>query len=142
MNTEYINLDIDTIVIKSRRRKDLGDLSILEGSIRRLGVLKPVIIGNDNVLIAGERRLAACRNIGLDQIPAVKVDVECDSITALNIQVDLNLCRKQFSSEELDAIIEMKKSLAGESPKENLCLLSKTKAWFAEIIKYFKKPST
>lgn len=143
MNTEYINLDIDTIVIKSQRRKDLGDLSTLEGSIRRLGVLKPVIIGNDNVLIAGERRLAACRNIGLDQIPAVKVDVECDSITALNIQVDLNLCRKQFSSEELDAIIEMKKSLiAGDSAKENLCLLSKTKDWFAEFIKYFKKPST
>ena len=34
MNTEYINLDIDTIVIKSQRRKDLGDLSTLEGSIQ------------------------------------------------------------------------------------------------------------
>jgi len=140
MNREFVELDIDSVVIKSQRRKDPGDLVILENSIRRLGVLHPVIVGNGNVLIAGERRFIACRNVGLTKIPAVKIDIDFNSMTALNIQSDLNLCRQAFSTEELDEIIEMKKYLAvGKSAKENQNILVKIKNSFVNIFKSLTK---
>ena len=110
MNRKLVELDLNSITIKTRPRHDNGDLSTLENSIRKLGLLCPIIVDRNNVLIAGGRRLAACRNAGITTIPALRLDIEFNSMAALDIQSDENLCRQPLSPEELEKHIQMKKS--------------------------------
>lgn len=60
-----------------RREMEKEALSELEESIRQYGLMQPVVLRQINEseyeLIAGERRLRACRNIGLAEISAVIV---------------------------------------------------------------------
>lgn len=60
-----------------RREMEKEALSELEESIRQYGLMQPVVLRQINEseyeLIAGERRLRACRNIGLTEISAVIV---------------------------------------------------------------------
>lgn len=55
-------------------RADLGDLRPLAASIKRYGVLQPIVVerrGDTMRLRAGHRRLAAARIAGLGRLPAV-----------------------------------------------------------------------
>lgn len=47
------------IKVGKRFRKDMGDVAALARSINKLGLLQPIVIDRDGVLIAGERRLRA-----------------------------------------------------------------------------------
>jgi len=124
----FIELDMDAIVQKRPLRDDCGDLSTLENSIRKLGLLCPIIVDRNNVLVAGERRLRACRNVGLSNVPVLRLDIEYDSMTALDIQSDVNLCRQPLSSTELETLIEKKKStLAGKPANADPGFFSKLK---------------
>ena len=53
---------ISEIKIGDRFRKDLGNLGPLMDSIKRHGLLHPVVITEDNQLICGRRRIAAIRS--------------------------------------------------------------------------------
>jgi len=114
MNRQLIEIDINNVVIRSRLRENNGDLSTLESSIRKLGLLCPIVVDHDNVLIAGGRRLAACRSAGIATIPVLKLDITYNSMPALDIQSDENLCRQPLSHEELEKHIQVKKSLMTE----------------------------
>ena len=135
MNREMIDIDIDDIVIKGRPREDTGDLGTLERSIRNLGLLFPVVIDKNNVLISGSRRLMACRNTGIKRIPALKLDVDFAGMTALAVQSDENLCRQPLSARELERLIQMKKCNINEkSPGRGLGILSWLKKLFRAIL--------
>lgn len=62
-----------------RRETDKGALEELCASIRQYGLMQPVVVrrinDRDYELIAGERRLRACRMLDLPRIPAVVVRV-------------------------------------------------------------------
>jgi ParB family chromosome partitioning protein len=51
-------------------RSDLGDIGALADSIRRMGLLSPIVITNDRLLVSGRRRLAAAGLLGWETIPA------------------------------------------------------------------------
>jgi hypothetical protein len=55
---------IDQIIVGPRFRKDLGDLASLAASIDELGLLQPIVVRPDGILIAGERRLRAAQLLG------------------------------------------------------------------------------
>ncbi len=57
-------MNIDQIQIGFRYRKDLGDLKTLAQSIGEVGLLHPVVVTPKGRLIAGQRRLEACRLLG------------------------------------------------------------------------------
>lgn len=67
---------INDIVIKDRYRKKLGDIGRLAKSIANVGLLHPVVVGSDDVLIAGERRLAACHLLGWDEVLVTVIDLD------------------------------------------------------------------
>jgi ParB-like chromosome segregation protein Spo0J len=55
-------------------RQDLGDLRSLTNSIKKYGIMQPIVVeryGRDLRLRAGHRRLAAAKIAGLAKIPAV-----------------------------------------------------------------------
>lgn len=71
-------LRIDQIKIsplQPRQEFDPERINALANSIREKGVIQPVLVrprvGNDYELIAGERRLRAAKQLGLEEIPAI-----------------------------------------------------------------------
>lgn len=113
MNSKLLDLDVDAVVVKYSMRRNLGDLDSLATSIRSLGLLHPVIVDRNNILVVGGRRLEAARRAGLTHVPAMKLDIDFDSMTALDIQSDENLCRLPLTPEELDGHIRRKTTVMG-----------------------------
>ena len=69
---------IDEIRIKSRIRKDMGNIQELADSIDALGLLQPIVVDQNNNLIIGMRRLAAYQLLGLDDIPTKIIVIETE----------------------------------------------------------------
>src|ERR1700686_1483955 len=68
-------VNIDQIQVGYRYRKDLGDLRALAESIAEVGLLHPVVVTPEGRLIAGQRRLRACRLLGWTEVPVTVVDL-------------------------------------------------------------------
>ena len=65
---------------------DHAELEDLERSIRRLGVIEPLLVGRRGAsyrVIAGMRRLRAAQRVGLDTVPCLVHDVDEDRLTDL-----------------------------------------------------------
>lgn len=107
------NMPIGAIMERPGSRNAADDLTSLEKSIRELGLLFPLFVNPDNILIAGHRRLEACRRLGLTHVPVFRVDVEPDSLRALDLLIQENLCRRDLNVEELETLIGRKKELLG-----------------------------
>ena len=67
---------IDAITIGERFRKELGDLKSLAASIDEVGLLHPVVVTLEGVLIAGQRRLEACKLLGKINIPVTVIALD------------------------------------------------------------------
>ena len=59
---------ISSIIVGKRHRKDMGDIEGLAASIAAIGLLNPITVDEDGRLLAGVRRLAACKLLGLQQV--------------------------------------------------------------------------
>ena len=92
---------IDDIKIKKRVRRDLGDLEALKESLRLYGLLNPITLNSKYELIAGERRLEAAKSLGWERINAIVLDNNVDKIRQLEIELEENTQRKEFTDEEL-----------------------------------------
>lgn len=55
---------LDSITVGKRHRTDLGDIPALAESIRAEGLLQPITVTPDGVLVCGRRRLEALRLLG------------------------------------------------------------------------------
>lgn len=98
--TRLIDLPIDEIVVDRRLRADLGDLAELADSIARLGLLQPIVVTLQKRLIAGERRLQACRRLGMQSIACCIVADFPDEWSLLLAEIQENTCRKPFNPSE------------------------------------------
>ena len=92
-------IPINSIRVENRFRKALGELAPLMDSIQALGLLHPILLNEDLLLIAGERRLESCKSLGWTEIPARIVRL--DEIRA---QHDENVMRQDFLPSEAVAI--------------------------------------
>src|SRR5689334_8988210 len=82
-------VDIESIRVAGRQRRDLGDIGALARSIRALGVLlHPITLTRDSRLISGYRRLEACRRLGWVTIPARFVESLDDAAKLLTAERD------------------------------------------------------
>ena len=68
MNQPVQTIKINAITIPPRLRKEVNNINSLAESIRELGLLQPIGLTEDKVLIYGFRRLSAHLHLGLDEI--------------------------------------------------------------------------
>jgi|SRR5690625_703556 len=59
---------VDSIHVGNRHRKDLGDIDALATSIERDGLLQPITVTPDGVLVCGARRLAAIKQLAWTEV--------------------------------------------------------------------------
>jgi len=84
------------VVVEGRQRRKVEPDSGLIGSIKRLGVMNPIIVQRETmVLVAGERRLKASRQLGLPTIPVRFAD-ELSPIEAQIVELEENLKREDL----------------------------------------------
>src|SRR5437763_6350649 len=83
-------------------RTNLGNIEELAASVREKGVLEPILVRNIGPnryqIISGERRFRAATLAGLDEIPAIELDV--DDKEQLEIALIENIQRKDLTAFE------------------------------------------
>ena len=107
-------MHIDSITIGDRHRKDMGDIDGLARSIAEIGLLHPVVVTPAGLLIAGQRRLEACKRLGLVDVPVTIVDL-ADVVRGEKAE---NEERKDFTWSEKVAIAEAAEPLQRAAAKE------------------------
>lgn len=90
---------IDEIKIGKRLRDAEPDYNLIE-SIRHDGLIVPITINKDKLLICGKRRLDACKILKWDRIPAMTIDVT-DEVKILLCQFHENEFRRIPSISEV-----------------------------------------
>lgn len=92
-------LEIGQIKVNERIRKDFGNIDELADDIKSNGLINPPVVTPNYELIAGERRLRACKHLGFQQIE-VRVMTVKDYEHQLRLEISENENRKEFTFSE------------------------------------------
>lgn len=128
-NAELI--PITDIQVEERGRKDKGDIESLAESIQDYGLITPICLTDDNVLVAGERRLLAHQLLGLSHIAFVRRD-NLSEAEKLQLELVENLDRLAMKWHEDCLLIyridqaKRKADKAGELDLKELAILEAT----------------
>lgn len=128
LQTVYVDIDKLTKADYNPRKWDEKALSDLKASIKRFGMVDPIIINGaenrKNVVIGGHMRLEAAKALGMKQVPAVYINLpDIEKEKELNLRLNKNqgefdfallanfaeefLSDIGFNSEELDSIFDL-----------------------------------
>ena len=88
------------------------DVSELEKSIQTLGLIAPLVISVDNVILAGARRFQALLNLGYTEAPVMVVDKGI--LERELVSIDENLVRKDLSKIEIEGHLRRAKEIYQE----------------------------
>ncbi len=114
MNTHsmsIVEVRCDAVHVGQRHRRDLGEIESLAESIATEGLLQPIGITEENVLVFGERRLRAVQDVLRRETISARV-VHVRSITAGEYAE--NEIRKDFTPSERVAIGKALEAEAGD----------------------------
>lgn len=135
----FATLPIDKITVlrEGRQRRELVDIEILAESISRLGLINPITVDENNVLIAGERRLTAAKHLGWTHIPAQRADV--NDLTSRAIELEENVKRVDLPwQDQVRAVQEYHKLRQTEvktwSQSDTAAALGYTRASISQIL--------
>ena len=95
-----VDIDINEIKVRKRVRSKTASHDSLVASIKEHGLLEPIVIDQKKRLVAGMRRLEACKELGHKTILAMVVEVESEEQFLL-LEMEENTCRVPFTEEEI-----------------------------------------
>lgn len=100
-------IKLNEIKLSSRVRDEASDISQLSASFKEFGQIEPIVLGPDNSLVAGRRRMRAAAALGWDSIGFVYRD-QLDPESAKALEIEENICREDFTDEEkIKAVLEL-----------------------------------
>jgi ParB family transcriptional regulator, chromosome partitioning protein len=85
------------------------DVTELEKSIQTLGLIAPIVISPDNIILAGARRYQAMLNLGFSEAPVLVVNK--GELERELISIDENLVRKDLSKMEIESHLRRAKEI-------------------------------
>lgn len=95
------------------------DVTELEKSIGTLGLIAPLVISPDNVILAGARRYQAMLNLGFTETAVMVVDK--NELERELVSIDENLVRKDLSKLEIESHLRRAKEIYQElNPVEEI----------------------
>jgi hypothetical protein len=111
---EIMNIEIASVLIDNRMRKEMGDLDQLANSIKDNGLIQPIVLVEEQEedlvhirLIAGHRRLQALIKLGVTELEEGvhfiwRSDLANDEYRKTAVELEENIRRKSMSwSEEV-----------------------------------------
>ncbi len=124
-----MRVKISEIKVGNRIRTLPGDVTALRDSMRRLGLLQPILIDSKYNLIAGFRRLESAKMLGWESIEARLIETR-DKKERLLIEAEENTTRRDFSPDEMGRVDKL---LLRYSKKG---FFWRFIAWFMDMIEY------
>ena len=118
--TGSIQLDraVDSLIVGTRHRADLGDIDALAASIERDGLLQPLTITIDGVLVCGARRLAAIKRLGWRTVNVWVRSGLSDRLGQLLAEQDDNMLHKPYTQLEAAGLYrEIKQVMAEDAAR-------------------------
>jgi len=115
-----IQLDraVDSLIVGKRHRTDLGDIDALAASIDRDGLLQPLTITIDGVLVCGARRLAAIKMLGWRTVSVWVRGGLSDRLGKLLAEQDDNMLHKPYNQLEAAGLYrEIKEVMAEDAAR-------------------------
>ncbi|MFJ6300100.1 MULTISPECIES: ParB/RepB/Spo0J family partition protein [Micrococcales] len=115
-HTGNIELDrtVESIIVGNRHRTDLGNLTTLAESIARDGLLQPLTVTIDGVLVCGARRLAAIKLLGWRTVSVWVRSGISGRLGHLLAEQDDNMLHKDLTLVEAAALYRELKTLMAE----------------------------
>ncbi len=123
----------DIILSKIWNREKLGDITDLVASIKKRGLVQPLVVrrtdkNNKVELIAGRRRYAACQQLKMTDVPVVIREMDDENEAESNkditlIQLAENLAREDNTDYEIAAVFDQ---LANEFGMTNEQIMTET----------------
>ncbi len=136
---------LSDIHIGDRGRKDYGSLNSLVLSIRELGLIHPISVVEKKSgkhkyqLVAGGRRLEACKVVPLDEVPIRIYDTGTKKSDQLAIELYENLERRELSwREEIDMKADLAEAKYGKKQKEIAEEIGDTESGFSQDVSLSK----
>ena len=115
-NFESVIIDSIYVDREGRQRRELRNIDELAESIRNTGLIHPPVITRDLQLVAGERRLTACKQLGWTSIPVQYAD-ELDELALHLIELEENVKREALDWRDQTLAIEQYHALRGKQEK-------------------------
>ena len=107
---QVVDTPLSDVVVKFRLRVPSEDkVRELSESISQVGLIQPVVISSQNILLAGYHRYLAYKQLGLDSIPSIVKNVD-DSVSQL-VECDENLKRNELNHIETADHILLRENL-------------------------------
>lgn len=130
-------LKVSEIIIgENFSREELGDCKSLASSIDALGLLSPVVVNKDNVLVAGFRRFHVISNIlNWQEVPVVVIGEEVNAGLA-NLQENLERHDLTFF-EEAQAV---RRLFPDGNDQQVADALNQSRSWARLRIKFWELP--
>lgn len=116
----HIELDrtVESITVGRRHRVDLGDIDTLAASIDREGLLQPLTVTPEGVLVCGRRRLAAIKQLGWRTVNVWVRSGISDRLGQLVAEQDDNMLHKSLTQLEAAALYrELKQVMAEDAAR-------------------------
>ncbi|MBE1878985.1 ParB N-terminal domain-containing protein [Myceligenerans pegani] len=115
---DWLDVAVSAITVGIRHRRDLGDLNALASSINKFGMLQPITVTPDLVLVVGWRRLEAVKLLGWDRVRGWVRSGLSDRAGALLAEQDENTVRLAYSpTEQASLYRELKQVLREEAAR-------------------------
>jgi len=115
-----LRIDINLIEFGDRGREDYKDLESLAASIKKYGLMHPVVLDKDLKLIAGGRRLSAAALLGWTSIPYTSMGA-LTPIQLQELELEENIAREDLTWAErckmTEAIDKLKREINGDDWK-------------------------
>ncbi len=127
--------------LQPRRRFDEAALATLGESIRKHGILEPIIVRPRDgrfEIVAGERRFQAAVQVGLEQVPVTVRDL--DDRTTMEIALSENLEREDLSPIEVAVSFSDYLTRFGTTQDELAQRLGKDRSTIANLIRLLDLP--
>lgn len=109
MAQQIVEMSISDLKITNPYSRTNTDVSELEKSIQQAGLINPIVINEERVVLAGARRLQAYKNLGFDTI-SVMINTKGPLEQEL-LSIDENLVRKDLTKVELEAQLRRAKEI-------------------------------
>jgi len=74
LNVQQIALEQLVPYARNARTHSDSQVAQIAGSIAEFGFVNPVLVGSDNIIIAGHGRVMAAKKLGLKTVPTIKLD--------------------------------------------------------------------
>lgn len=105
---------VESIIIGTRHRTDMGDIDALAASIAEIGLLQPPTITPEGVLVCGARRLAALKKLGQRTVGVWVRSGISDQLGRLLAEQEDNAHHKELTPVEAAALYRELKALMAE----------------------------